>query len=117
MKQEEIDLEKLQVNLDGQTLAQLKEIDVLNSESVKSLAQLKGKAMAVYTLPDQMGLPVIPNEEKYDGAWKQIVNEPGPLVFTKEQNQLQLQQIESSQEERALAIPGDKQLMIPNNPE
>ena len=76
-------------DLDGQTLAQLKEIDNLNAESVRSLAQLKGKAMAVYTLPSQMGLPVIPNEEKYDGAWKQIVNEPGPVVFSQEENRAQ----------------------------
>ena len=61
-----------------------------------------------------MGLPVIPNEEKHNEQWKQIVNEPGPVVFSNEGNHAQqLKQI--TQQEAANDSLNEYQLMIPEN--
>ena len=72
----EIDLKKLGSSLDGQTLAQLKEIDHLNAESHKSLIDMRNKGMAMMNLNTQIG--VIPNETKYNKAWQKIVSDTGP---------------------------------------
>ena len=59
-----------------------------------------------------MGMPVIPNEEKHDQQWKQIVNEPGPVVFSSEGNHAhQFKQI--TQQETPYESENEYQLMIP----
>ena len=111
-------MKKLGSSLDGQTLAQLKEIDHLNAESHKSLVDMRNKGMAMLNLSSQIG--VIPNETKYNKAWQKIVNDTGPTVFSHEENQRQSQQIASAsaKKEKPLMITADNnvELMIPPNP-
>ena len=68
--------------LDGETLNQLREIDDLNKGAQDSLQEFKGKSQGIYSLPTTSAvLPVVPNEEKYEGMWRQAMQEPLPLYF------------------------------------
>jgi len=67
--------------LDGRTLFTLKEIDTLNKEALESLNEMKGRSVAIYSLPTQVSLPFIPNEEKIDSAWRKAMQEDWPIYF------------------------------------
>lgn len=67
--------------LDGKTLYELKEIDSLNKDAQESLREMKGRSVAVYTLPTQLAMPLIPNEEKYENEWRKAMQEPLPLYW------------------------------------
>lgn len=67
--------------LDGRTLYTLKEIDTLNREALESLNEMKGRSVAIYSLPTQVSLPFIPNEEKIDIAWRKAISEDLPIYF------------------------------------
>lgn len=42
---------------------------------------MKGRSIGIFSLPTQITMPVIPNEEKYDSEWRKAIQEDLPVYF------------------------------------